>query len=330
MGYTPPVRYAPTRSRTLADALGLGHALLASPPSERAPALTASVVEGPAVVLGAHQRAGRVLDLAACARAGVAVHRRATAGTPTYVDGRAVVWTLWLPRVAALAPDATWRTLLNRNVRGFLHGLTRAGAPAHYFGREWIAVRHRPAAVLGFEVASDGAVLLEVVAGYDAPVALPPALATPLERATDRWRGKDPLALAEVARECDPDALAARVIESHAARWGTALEPLASPWVPAPRAPVEDAREPVPAELSLAEPVRCAVGWIDAAATEAPAPRVWLGGDVLAPRGVLDALGARIAAGGEAVAEVEGPLEGARVEDLWRAGESALRAARRG
>src|SRR5580704_5962913 len=40
--------------------------------------------------------------------------------------------------------------LVNRYVRPLLRALTRLGATAHYFGRDWVSVLHRPAAQVGF------------------------------------------------------------------------------------------------------------------------------------------------------------------------------------
>src|SRR5690349_12583757 len=113
----------PVAERTVAAALGLGPALLARAEAERAIFAAASLVAGPAVVLGAAQRAGRVVDLNACATMGTIVLRRATTGTAAYIGQHGLVWSLALPHVAAIVPDATPRTLLNRNVRPFLDAL---------------------------------------------------------------------------------------------------------------------------------------------------------------------------------------------------------------
>src|SRR5690348_7174186 len=99
--------------RPLPEALALGPALLARAERDQIPLVAASLVQGPAVVLGAVQRAGRVVDLDACADAGVLVYRRATTGTAGWIGGRAYLFTVGLPHVAALLPDATPRTLLN-------------------------------------------------------------------------------------------------------------------------------------------------------------------------------------------------------------------------
>lgn len=302
--------------RPLAEALALAPALLALASSGDA-AITASLVEGPAVVLGALQRAGRVVDLAACATAGTIVLRRCTTGTAVYIGQRAILWTLALPHVAALQPDATPRTLLNRNVRGFLAGLSRGGAPAQYFGREWIAIDHRPAALLGFEALPDGRIVIEVFAGLDATIALPFALCADEERALDRWRGKEPLALGAA----DPEALALQVIEAVAARAGARREHVDPPTALEIPAPITDPRDPVPAGLALTAPSRAPVGWIDAAAAFAP-DRLWIGGDALVASFAVSALADAIARG-ETPAPSKAPIDGASWSDLADAGRAA-------
>src|SRR5262249_45622126 len=149
-------------------------------------------------VLGRSQHVARVLDMDACAPSGVRVLRRVTSGTAAYIDGCAVVCTLALPHVAALFADATAATILNRNVRPFLRGFGRAGLVAHYFGREWIAVHQRPAALLGFETTFAGALVIELLVAFDSPLAIPAALASPAERAVDRWLGKTPVGVREL------------------------------------------------------------------------------------------------------------------------------------
>jgi hypothetical protein len=301
------VKLLPVAERPLREALGLGPALLARAEHDRAPWMAASVVRGPVVVLGAAQRAGRVVRLDACAAAGVAVTRRATTGTAVYLGARGLVWTLALPHVAALAPDATMRTLLNRNVRGFLDGLRKAGAVAHYFGREWISVRKRPAAVMGFEVTPGGAVLLEVFAGVEAPVALPADLATEEERAVDRWVGKEPAALGEVVGG-EAAEIARVVMRAVASRAGTPIEEVATIEAGAME-PVTRDGDPMPEGFAAGPGMRVPIGWIDAGAERASG-RVWLGGDVLVPAHVLRAIAEGVAPIGDV------PVEGATMEDL--------------
>jgi hypothetical protein len=259
------------------------------------------------------QRAGRVVHLEACADAGVTVLRRATTGTAAYFGGSGILWTLALPHVASLAPDATSRTLLNRNVRGFLKGLGRAGALAHYFGREWIAVQRRPAAILGFDVTRDGAVLLEVLAGVDTPIAIPAALATEDERAVDRWRGAESIALGDVVRT-DPRDVARTVMDVVASSGPAPTEAVAFTDI-ARAPPVIRVHDPMPEGFTPRPGLRVPIGWIDAGYDEA-SRRAWIGGDVLAPVHVF----AAIADGEEP--EGGGPIEGATLDDL-RAAVSA-------
>lgn len=316
--------------RSIEEALGLGGALLARAAAEGAPWIAASVIEGPAIVIGSLARAGRVVAMDAARAAGVRVLRRATSGTAVYIGRRALLWTLALPHVAALASDATPRTLLNRNVRGFLKGLSRAGAVAHYFGREWISVKHRPAALLGFEVTEAGAVLIEVIAGVDAPLALPPELSTEAERGVDRWLGKDPAALEQVLGQVAPEVVAAAVVDAVAKRAAVNLMAAPVPAEAAAAVEVTDALDPLPAGARPGPLVKVPIGWVEAAVDPATG-RVWLGGDVLAPRFVIQAIAA--AAGGEMEAFPPwiqaAPIEGAALPDLVGAARAALEDAAR-
>ena len=323
------VRTTPPAVRPLEHALSLGSALVDRVRDGDPAWITASLVSGPAIILGAHQLAERVVDLDRCNDHGVAVHRRATGGTAVHIAERGLLFTLALPHVAALAPDATYATLLNRNVRGFLQGLTRCGATAHYYGREWIAVRQRPGAVLGFEVTEDGGVLIEVLAGYDAPVTLPAALQSARESVGDRWLGKAPIALSDATGGKAPEQIAARVMESCATRWKQPLIdhpldplPIAATRVTRPLDPLADGMVPV-------AQVPCAIGWIDAARGWSPNGHeaLWIGGDVLAPRHALERLARRFAAGDALDEDGAAPaLEGARWADLVRALELTSRA----
>jgi hypothetical protein len=309
----PVVRTLGPREVSVAEALALGPALLARATEDRLLYVGASVVHGPAVLLGAAQRAGRVVRLDACVAMGTAVFRRATSGTAAYVGGCAIVWTLALPHVASLVADATPRTLINRNVRGFLQGFRRAGALAGYFGRACIVVQHRPTALLGFDVSERGAVLLEVIAGMDVPLMLPEALATDDERAVDRARGPLSLALGEVVRH-DALHVAREVMETVASRATSPIELTAAMDV-APVPKVMRADDPMPPGFVARPGLRVPIGWIDTGIDPATG-RVWLGGDVLAPRYLY----AEIAEGRERRGDVA--LDGATLADLRRAAET--------
>lgn len=258
--------------------------------------VAAALVRGPCVALGSRQRAAAVLR-------DVAHTHRATTGAEAWIGGTALWWTLALPRVNALMPDATAHTLLNRNVRGFLRGLTGCGALAHYFGRDVIAVRHKPAALLGYDLLDDGRTLIDVIAGWDEGVTLPAAHRAPRRARVDRPEG---IALASVIPDRTPEDVAARVMAAVAARGGETLT----------EEPDETlVLRPEPDEtLVLRGEVAVPIGWVEAGLL---AGRPWLGGDLLASTAWLtraeDAL-----ARGEALPE-DAVLEGALPEDLLRA-----------
>lgn len=289
---------------SVARALGRAAALLDAV-RDGDPRLSIALTRGDAVVLGSRQRAGRVVDLDACARANVPVLRRATTGTAACLRRDAIVWTLALPRVDALLPDATPRTLLNRYVRLLLPGLTRAGATAAYFGREWVAVRHRPGAVLGCDVTADGRCLVEAFLGWSGDLAIPAAWAAPEERAVDRWMSKPPVALSIcLGNEWSPARLADALLAAAAERAGVGMSggaPVPAEEIPMVRTP----NDPVPAGLVVGPPVRVPIGYVEAAAGDGGR---WLGGDALTANDALDAR-----ARGE---DVEAPLDGARWEDF--------------
>ncbi len=77
------------------------------------------------------------------------MRRRGSGGATVHV-GPGTLWvTLRLARASALVPCEPAR-LLNRYVRPLLGALTKIGARAAYFDRDWIAVAHRPAGIVAF------------------------------------------------------------------------------------------------------------------------------------------------------------------------------------
>ena len=300
----PTLRCSIDPDATVARALSRAPGLLDAV-RDGVPRLSVALTRGEAVVLGSRQRAGRVVDLAACEAMGVPVLRRATTGTAASLRGNGILWTLALPRVDALLPDATLRTLLNRNVRLLLSGLTRAGATAGYFGREWVAVRHCPAAVLGYDVTDDGRVLVEALIGWSNDLALPKGTAAPEELRVDRWRMKQPVALgACVGEGWSPLRVAETLVAAAAERTGGRREEEAPP---AERAweKVRGANDPVPTGMRLGALVTAPIGYVEAAMGDTGR---WYGGDALTSNAWLDARGRGDVS--------DGPLEGARWEDF--------------
>ncbi len=94
-----------------------------------------------AIAIGAFARADGI--------EGAAIVRRGSGG-PAVRAGEGTLWiALLLPTVSALVSCDEPR-IVNRYVRPLLRALTRCGALAHFFGRDWISVKHRPAAWTGF------------------------------------------------------------------------------------------------------------------------------------------------------------------------------------
>lgn len=297
----------PLAERALEHALALGSALLA----KGALGLAVSALRGPSVILGQHQHTARVLDVDAAAKRGVTVARRATAGTAMVAGGEALFVSLALPQVNSLFPDATFRSILNRNVRPLLRGLTSAGVEAHYFGREWVSAKRRAVAVLGFDVTAEGAVLVEALMGMDAPVAVPADIASADERAVDRYKGHPPAALRELVQSITTERLGEALIAAYsAAAKGASIEgeDIESPFFDS--AP---GHRP-PEGASLHSPERIPIGWLERASLSDGKP--WIGGDVLAPRWLLDKIAQ------EEPLPADLPLDGVKIADLTRGGRS--------
>jgi hypothetical protein len=252
--------------------------------------------------------------------------RRSTTGCAAWIGGHGLVFTVALPHVAALFADATQRTLLNRNVRAFLKGFSRAGTMAHYFGRDFISLRQHPAVLLGFDVTPAGGVLIEAFAGHDEPPSLPEEIETDEERALDRWLGKEPAALMDVLPGADAEDIARAVLEGFTERVQMERTQLALPLDELDERPfqrIHDPRDPVPEGLVLGSPVPVPIGWVEAAAEPFGQPkgqRLWVGGDMLAPRWALERVAARARnAVGEGDALGDIALEGATIADLLQA-----------
>ena len=94
------------------------------------------------VLLGSFQRSGD-------APAGSPALRRATGGAAVNVGEGTLHVLLTLASPSALIPCDEDK-ILNRHVRPILRALTRSGALAHYFGRDWLSVAHRPAGHVAF------------------------------------------------------------------------------------------------------------------------------------------------------------------------------------
>lgn len=152
------------------------------------PWVATTLVSGQALVLGALQREEQVrprhVDLEDYPAA-----KRATSGVSLLVSQGAIQQLIVVPRVNALFGDANAGNFINRTVRGFLRAYNGSGAKAHYFGRDHFTLSRRPAGILGLDVTSGGAWILEAWVGVEA--------AAPV----DGFRGNAPIGLREALRE---------------------------------------------------------------------------------------------------------------------------------
>lgn len=161
-------------------------------------------VTGEARIAGAFERA----------RAGDV--RRASGGATVTVGEGTVYLLLALPSLGALDPSCRTDVIVNRYARPLLRALGRAaGAPAHYFGRDWIAVARRPAAYVAFaHERATGRAVVEAFVAVTSPFAGDP------ERAS--FLGREPGTLASITGErgADTARVASVVAQAYAEAYG--------------------------------------------------------------------------------------------------------------
>ena len=247
----------------------------------------------------------------------VALLRRRGGGRVAAAGTGFVQVALHLPHAAALVADEAAALapaqVLNRAVRGLLGACDALGVPAQYPGRDVVTVGGRVLAVLGFDVAPDGATIVEAVLAVGRDQS---ALAALLERVDPA--GVVPAAMvlpgdtvalaAACGRVPSLDDIVAALARGFAARLDVALGPPA----PAPigttadDAPWLDARRPRPALRGRA---RCAsqLGVVDVAAAcaaDGTLAAVEVSGDLLAPAHAIARLEARLGGAPPRLADV--------------------------
>lgn len=261
-------------------------------PLAHAAALRVGVLKDDALVLGAFQRAGSLPDR-------WPLVRRASGGPEVRVGSGSVYVGLSLlnPRVAPVSADH--RRIVNRAVRPLLRALTRTGCAAHFFGRDWVAVRHQPAAWVGFaHDSTTERTLFEAFVAVRVPFAVD-------DRASFRGKAQGTLeSLSSVS--IDPVRLAAAIVDAYVeGRQATTGDDQArAPEIPA--SPAEDARGEPPWAATCTE----AIGLIGAGPDRRGVFRV--GGDLLVSRDALARLEARLAAPAK---ELDDQALGAIVDD---------------
>lgn len=247
--------------------------------------LVVAVPEDEAVVMGAFERGGGV--------------RRGSGGASARVGPGSVWVQLALARPEALVACEPAQ-LLNRYVRPLLKALTKSGALAHYFGRDWISVARRPCALVAFaHDASTHRALFEAIVAVRTPFAL---------GARGSFLGKEPTTMAAHASGAEPAKVAEAIVEAYLHAYGRTPAPLSLP----------DAEAgPEPPEPPWAATRDEGIGTI--AAGRDHTGRMRVGGELMASRDAIASLEDALARGEDpsrAVDEVLGPAVTFGVESL--------------
>lgn len=238
--------------------------------------LWVAIARDEAVLVGAFQRgAGMPAEWA--------LSRRGSGGPEVRVGPGTVHVALALAHPGALVSCDETR-IVNRLVRPLLRALTRTGSLAHYFGRDWVSVAHRPAAWVGFaHDATTRRTLFEAFVAVRTPFA-----------ATDRasFLGKAPGTLESIAgRAVDPARVAAAIVEGYArdAEVVAVDAPPAQAAGGEALAGADDARTDPPWAATCETPIGTLGAGLDARGA------FRIGGDLLVSRDALARLEARVA-----------------------------------
>ncbi len=165
--------------------------------------LAVSIIEESGPILGAFQRS--------CDDP-LATFARASGGPALSLSSGVVHVALALQTHDALI-SCTRDQILNRYVRPLLRGLTKSGSLAHYFGRDWVSVGHRPAAFVGFaHHAGTGRTSFEALVAVNAPLWTTPRTS---------HSGKAPASLSELAgKPVDSERVADAIKNAYTAAFG--------------------------------------------------------------------------------------------------------------
>jgi hypothetical protein len=229
--------------------------------------------------------AGAFQRLADPAGGGPLRTRRGSGGPEVRVGPGTVHVMLALASPGALFPCDEKR-IVNRSVRPLLKALARVGALAHFFGRDWVSVHHRPAAWVGF--AHDATTRRTV---FEAFVAVRTPFHLDLRPS---FLGKPPGTLEEIlGKPVDPQRLADAIADAYIVAWGADAFEIA---VAADATGVDEAATDTrgPADPPWTATIEEAIGVLGAGPDATGAFRV--GGDLLVSRDALARLEARVAA----------------------------------
>jgi hypothetical protein len=205
--------------------------------------------------------------------------RRVSGGAPVRLGPKTIHLALALRSPSVLfRVDA--KKLINRYVRPLLRALTKSGAPAAYFGRDWISVGHRPAGIVGFaHDAGTGRAVFEAFV----------ALSTPFSGPRPAFLGKEPGTLESIlGRTFEASAIMRSIADAYLSEAGGAAHDLS------PASSIEGAGvdEALRAEPPWAARVEEAIGPVCAGRDALSVLR--LGGDFMASRDAIERLEASV------------------------------------
>jgi hypothetical protein len=244
-------------------------------PLRRAAEVCVSVLADDALVLGAFERASELPR----DRSPGPLLRRGSGGHAVRVGPGTVHVAVALAHPGALVPCDEKR-IVNRTVRPLLRALSRVGRLAHYFGRDWVAVAHRPVAWAGFaHDATTRRTLFEAFVAVSTPFAI-------AERASFLGKPQATLDAVGDGAPVDPARLADAVAEAYAGGAGAAQ----LDW---PAAGAEPAGVVLPDDPPWAATTEEAIGLLAAGRDARGVFRV--GGELLVSRDALARLEARAA-----------------------------------
>jgi hypothetical protein len=223
-----------------------------------------------ALVLGAFQRGAGMPATRPLVRRG--------SGGPELLVGEGTIHVaLALAHPGAIYPCDEKR-IVNRGVRPLLRALTKTGSLAHFFGRDWVSVGHRPAAWVGFaHDATTRRTLFEAFVAVRTPFAL-----------TQRpsFLGKPHGTLQSIgARTVDPERLVDAIVDAYLTENDASAVEVAVPDVSMGE---EDPRVDPPWAATCDEAIGTLGAGIDAAG------RFRIGGDLLVSRDAIARLESRV------------------------------------
>jgi hypothetical protein len=220
--------------------------------------LWVAIANDEATLLGAFQR-GTAID--------GPLWRRGSGGPSVRTGPGTVHLALSLAHPRVVGADA--KRIVNRAVRPLLRALTKTGHTAHFFGRDWISVKHVPAAWAGYaHDSATGRTLFEAFVAVSTPFA---------GEGRASFLGKAPGTLAELGgRPVDPERIAQAIADAYAEGRETAmLQP----------AIAASSDADLRADPPWTAPVDEAIGTVGAGVDAAGKLRV--GGDLLVSRDAL-------------------------------------------